>query len=71
MAYFKNIKLLLGPLLAFIILSTVDLVPGNPMATRMAAVTVWMAVWWFTEVVHLAVTALLPILLLASIGYCR
>ncbi len=68
MAYFKNIKLLLGPLLAFIILSTVDLVPGNPMATRMAAVTVWMAVWWFTEVVHLAVTALLPILLLPILG---
>jgi sodium-dependent dicarboxylate transporter 2/3/5 len=68
MTYLKNIKLLLGPLLALIILNTVDLVPGNPFATRMAAVAVWMAVWWFTEVVHLAVTALLPILLLPLLG---
>lgn len=38
------------------------------MLTRMAAVTVWIALWWFTEVVHLAVTALLPFLLIPMLG---
>lgn len=68
MNYLKSIKLLLGPLLAGIILVGFDLMPGNPLVTKMAAVTVWMAVWWLTEVVHLAVTALLPVVLLPLLG---
>lgn len=68
MDYSKTIKLLLGPLLALIIVFGFDLVPGNPLVTKMAAVTVWMAVWWLTEVVHLAVTALLPVILLPLLG---
>jgi solute carrier family 13 (sodium-dependent dicarboxylate transporter), member 2/3/5 len=68
MNYSKRIKLLLGPLLAAVIFFGLDLVPGNPMATRMAAVAIWMAVWWLTEVVHLAVTALLPVILLPALG---
>jgi sodium-dependent dicarboxylate transporter 2/3/5 len=68
MDHSKNIKLLLGPLLALVIFLSFDLVPGNPLATRMAAVAVWMAVWWLTEVVHLAVTALLPVILMPVLG---
>src|SRR3954469_15285196 len=68
MTYSKSIKLLLGPLLALIVYSGTDLVPGNPLVTKMAAVTVWMAAWWLTEVVHLAVTALLPVILLPVLG---
>ena len=68
MNYSKNIKLLAGPLSAFIIYISVDLSPGNPMVTKMAAVAVWMAVWWLTEAIHLAVTALLPIILLPLFG---
>ena len=64
----KKIKLFLGPLIAAVIYFGFDLVPGNPMVTRMAAVTVWMAVWWLTEVVHLAVTALLPMILMPILG---
>lgn len=64
----KRIKLLLGPLLAGIIFFGCDLMPGNPNVTRMAAVAVWMAVWWLTEAIHLAVTALLPIVLLPIFG---
>src|SRR5688572_4693365 len=33
-----------------------------------AAVAVWMAVWWLTEAVHIAVTALLPLVLLPLLG---
>ncbi len=64
----KQIKLILGPLLAVIIFFGCDLMPGNPLVTRMAAVAVWMAVWWLTEALHLAVTALLPIILLPVLG---
>ncbi len=64
----KKIALLLGPLLAFIIYASADLSPGNPMVTKMAAIAVWMAVWWLTESVHLAVTALLPIALVPILG---
>lgn len=68
MDYSKKIKLILGPLLALIIYLFCDLVPDNPMVTRMAAVAVWMAVWWLTEAVHLAVTAMLPMILLPLAG---
>jgi solute carrier family 13 (sodium-dependent dicarboxylate transporter), member 2/3/5 len=68
MNYSKNITLILGPLLAAIIYFGFDLVPENPLVTKMAAVAVWMAVWWLTEVVHLAITALLPMVLLPVFG---
>ncbi len=68
MIYVKQIKLILGPLLAAVVFFGFDLMPGNPMVTRMAAVAVWMAVWWLTEAIHLAVTALLPIILLPVLG---
>jgi solute carrier family 13 (sodium-dependent dicarboxylate transporter), member 2/3/5 len=68
MNYSKNIKLLAGPVLALIIYLFFDLVPGNPLVTKMAALAVWMAVWWLTEIVHLAVTALLPIILMPALG---
>lgn len=34
----------------------------------MAGIAIWMAIWWFTEAVNLAVTALLPVLLLPLFG---
>ena len=64
----KQIKLILGPLLAGVIYFGFDLMPSNPLVTKMAAVAVWMAVWWLTEAVHLAVTALLPVVLLPVLG---
>lgn len=63
----RNIKLFAGPVAGSIILLT-DLVPGNFTATAMAAVTMWMAIWWMVEVVNLAVTSLLPIVLLPLFG---
>jgi sodium-dependent dicarboxylate transporter 2/3/5 len=68
MNYSKNIKLLGGPLIASMIFFFCDLQPGHPEVTAMAAVTAWMAFWWLTEVVHLAVTALLPVVLLPMLG---
>lgn len=34
----------------------------------MAGITVWMCVWWFTEAVSLAVTAMIPVLMLPVLG---
>lgn len=62
------IRLFSGPVAALLIILFVDIDPQNPMLTRMAAVTAWVALWWFTEVVHLAVTSFLPFLLIPMLG---
>lgn len=64
----SRIKIFSGPILALIVLFSFDLSPGNPMVTKMAAVAIWMAAWWFTEAVALAITALLPLILLPITG---
>lgn len=58
----RILALLAGPLAAGLIL-LLDLQPGTPAVTRMAAIAVWMAIWWITEAVPLAVTSLLPVVL--------
>ncbi len=63
-----RIKLLLGPALFLLIWLLCDLSPGKPMVTLMAGVAAWMAAWWLTEAVHLAVTALLPMALFPILG---
>jgi len=60
--------LVAGPLLAIAILFGADLVPGNPVVTRAAAVAVWMAVWWITEAIPIPATALLPVALFPPLG---
>tara|TARA_R110000787_G_scaffold196454_1_gene307784 strand:+ start:6370 stop:7800 length:1431 start_codon:yes stop_codon:yes gene_type:complete len=58
----KKIGLLLGPLLFFLIqFSPITLVSetGDPVI----AIAIWMVIWWVTEAVHIAVTALLPLML--------
>jgi len=58
----------LGPLLAFLMIAFTDLKPGNPAVTRTAAIAIWMAIWWITEAVPLAATALLPVALFPLLG---
>ncbi len=43
-------------------------IPGHPKAGSMAAVTLLMAYWWFTEAVHFAIAALLPVILFPILG---
>jgi sodium-dependent dicarboxylate transporter 2/3/5 len=64
----SRVKILAGPLAALAIIQFTDLDPGNPMVSRMAGVAVWMAIWWLTEAVHLAVTSLIPFVLLPLLG---
>lgn len=64
----KQIGLFLGPVLALIILIFFDLDPENPLVGRTAAVAVLMAVWWITEAIPIAATALIPIVLFPVLG---
>lgn len=64
----KYLLILLGPLAASLIWLFADLDPANPKVTLMAGMAVWMSLWWFTEAVHLAVTALIPFLLMPLLG---
>ena len=64
----QKIGLIAGPVLAILLLLFFDLDPGRPAVTRMAAVALLMAVWWMTEAVPLAATALLPVVLFPVLG---
>jgi len=57
-----------GALLCLAILVLCDLEPGKPVVTATAAVAVLMAVWWITEALPLAVTALVPVVLFPLLG---
>ena len=64
----SNIYKLLGPLLFFIILI---LDAPNGMSNEgfsLLGIIIWMAVWWISEVVPIAVTSLLPIILFPSLN---
>ncbi len=64
----KIIPLILGLLSASLILIFADLDPQKPEITATLAVAVLMAVWWVTEAVPIAVTALLPVALFPLLG---
>ncbi|MFN0201675.1 MAG: SLC13 family permease [Bacteroidia bacterium] len=65
----KNIlPLLAGPVAALLFASFVTLDAQNVMASRMAAITIWIAIWWLLEVVDIGVSALLPLILLPVCG---
>ncbi len=65
---FQAIGLWLGPLVAVLLILSADLDPDRPEVTAMAAVALWMALWWLSEAVPLAATALLPVVLYPLLG---
>jgi len=59
----KLISLILGPLV-FVLLETIGGPESMPeSAFHLLAITIWIAIWWVTEAIPIAVTALLPIVL--------
>jgi len=66
----QKIGLFLGPVV-FVYLMFMDLEPGNPVVTRMAAVAALMSIYWITEAIPLFATALLPLILYPLLGIMK
>lgn len=65
----QRIHILLGPLCAFIATILLwNLTALDHKVDFMVGVAIWMAWWWMTEVVPVAVTAMLPMILLPVLG---
>jgi sodium-dependent dicarboxylate transporter 2/3/5 len=64
----RVVGLALGAGAGLVILLACDLKPGHPAVTATAAVAVLMAVWWITEALPLAITSLVPMVLLPLLG---
>ncbi len=64
----KFIGFFLGITGFLVILIFADLEPGKPEVTATLAVAALMAIWWITETIPLAVTALVPIVLFPALG---
>lgn len=67
MKQFKKIGLVVGPL-SFLVLFFLGESEVDPSMYRVLAVASWMIIWWITETVHLAVSALLPVVLFPLLG---
>ncbi len=63
----KNIALFAGPLCAITTPFLIN-IPEYPQAPFMLGIALWMAIWWLTECVPLAVTALIPLIALPLTG---
>jgi len=63
----SNLARIAGPLAAMAILAGVD-IDGHPQAAAMLAVAVWMAIWWISECVPLALTAIIPLIFFPLLG---
>ena len=69
METYQRIGLVLGPalfVLMFAAENRQDVMP--PEAWRVAAIGIWMAIWWATEAIPVFATALLPIIAFAPLG---
>jgi sodium-dependent dicarboxylate transporter 2/3/5 len=64
----RQLSFLIGPVLAALMLLIGPMGGMSPTAWRTAAVGILMAVWWVTEAVPIAATALLPLLFLPLLG---
>jgi len=64
----KIIGFIIAPLLFFFFVLFVDLEPGNLQVTYTLAIAILMALWWVTEIIPLAITALIPVVLFPLFG---
>ncbi len=67
MSQIKTIARVAGPALALLCPLLIE-IPGHPQASFMLGIALWMALWWLTECVPLAVTALIPLIAFPLVG---
>ena len=60
--------LIIAPLLSLLLILFGDLQPDNPKITYTLAIAILMAIWWVTEAIPLAATAMLPVVLFPLFG---
>jgi len=60
--------LIIAPLISLSLILFTDLAPDNPKITYTLAIAILMAIWWVTEAIPLAMTALLPVVLFPLFG---
>jgi sodium-dependent dicarboxylate transporter 2/3/5 len=65
---FKKVILIVVPILCVLFILFFDLSPGHREITYTAAIAFLMAVWWITEAIPLAATALIPLFLFPAFG---
>ena len=69
--WLPRLGLYLGPV-AFLLIIFLLQSPGlNPEAKAMLALTAWMAIWWITEALPIAGTALLPLIFMPLLGLLK
>jgi sodium-dependent dicarboxylate transporter 2/3/5 len=64
----KKIGLIIGPLLFICCYSFIDFDGLSSKGIAIAASTLWIALWWVTEAIPIAITSLLPIILFPLTG---
>ena len=64
----KSIGLISGPLAFTLVLLYFHPEGLSPQANAVLASTIWIAIWWITEAIPIAVTALIPIVLFPLTG---
>lgn len=69
--WLPRLGLYLGPVAFLSIIFLLDSPGLNPGAQAMLALTAWMAIWWITEALPIAGTALLPLILMPILGLLK
>jgi len=64
----QYLALFIAPLVSLLIILFADLDPENKKVTYTFAIALLMAIWWITEAIPLAVTALIPVALFPLFG---
>ncbi len=64
----KLAALIIAPLISVSLILFGDFAPENPKIAYTMAIAVLMAIWWITEAIPLAATALIPVVLFPAFG---
>jgi len=63
----RKIARLSGPAIAILCATLID-IPGHEAAAAMLGIALWMAIWWISECVPLALTAMIPLICFPLFG---